>query len=123
MNTEHKFPITLPNTLEECEELMECLSASCISCRSQIEAAKAEQKATGRCVDEIWYSRASTALRWMNRDKVRLQNHIARLRKDSRRAHNDLANRLLIEALREHVGIEVFQACAEKARQRMEGMQ
>ncbi|MGC3513117.1 hypothetical protein ACPTIG_32195, partial [Pseudomonas aeruginosa] len=77
--------------------------------------AKAEQKPTRRSDDDITNTGATTALRWITRDNVRLHFPIARLRQDSRRAHNVLANRLLLVAMREQVGIVVFQACAAKA--------
>lgn len=116
MSYENKLPDQLPSDLETCRSLMERLSSDCNRVRDQIEESDALWKATGRPQNPLWYRKAKSALRWMNRDRMRLQDHIARLRKAATAKGNQDENRLLILALREHVSPEVFQACVDKAR-------
>lgn len=111
MSNEKRGPLVMPATLEECASVMEQLSFDCANIRAQVDAAKATQKATGRYSDPQWFARATTALRWMNRDRQRLQDHIAMLRKASRAATETSRDKLLIEALRQHVSPEVFFRC------------
>jgi len=116
MSIENKLPEQLPESLEVCRELMERLTADCNRVRDQIEESDALWKATGRPQNPLWYRKAKSALRWMNRDRMRLQDHLARLRKAATAKGNQDENRLLIQALREHVSPEVFQSCVDKAR-------
>ena len=109
-------PVVMPDTLAECELLMDQISADCTTVRGQVDAAKAAQKATGRYADPQWFHRASTALRWMNRDRQRLQDHMAALRRAARAAQPEQQDALLIAALRAQGGEEVFLACAERVR-------
>ncbi|MDU9416178.1 hypothetical protein [Pseudomonas sp. zfem005] len=115
MTNEKRGPLVLPATLEECASVMERLSFDCTNIRMQVDAAKATQKATGRYSDPQWFVRATTALRWMNRDRQRLQDHMAMLRKASRAATETSRDKLLIEALRQHVSPEVFSRCVAVA--------
>lgn len=111
MTNEKRGPLVMPATLEECASVMEQLSFDCANTRTQVEAAKANQRATGRYSDPQWFARATAALRWMSRDRQRLQDHMAALRKASRAATETSRDKLLIEALREHVPPEVFSRC------------
>lgn len=111
MSNEKRGPLVMPATLEECASVMEQLSFDCANIRTQVDAAKATQKATGRYSDPQWFARATTALRWMNRDRQRLQDHMAMLRKAARAAKETSRDKLLIEALRQHVSPEVFFRC------------
>ncbi|WP_448682602.1 hypothetical protein [Pseudomonas nicosulfuronedens] len=116
MSIENKLPDPLPESPEVCRGLMERLTADCNNVRDQIEESDALWKATGRAPNPLWYRKARSALRWLNRDRVRLQEHMSRLRKAATAQGNQDENRLLILALREHVTPEVFQACVDKAR-------
>ncbi|BCG27570.1 hypothetical protein TUM18999_57610 [Pseudomonas tohonis] len=111
MSNEKRGPLVMPATLEECASVMERLSFDCTNIRTQVEAAKANQRATGRYSDPMWFARATAALRWMSRDRQRLQEHMAKLRKASRAATETSRDKLLIEALRQHVSPEVFFRC------------
>ncbi|MBZ9666345.1 hypothetical protein H3221_016500 [Pseudomonas sp. LMG 31766] len=104
-------PLVLPDDLAEAQLLMERLSADCTRVRGQIDAAKAERQATGRYADPNWFHRVSTALRWMNRDRQRLQDHIAALRRRAGAGHDQA----LIKRLRVLVGEEAFEACRQLA--------
>lgn len=117
MSHERNQPLAMPATITECELLMEQLSADCNRVRDQIEASKARQKQTGKYADAQWFQRASSALRWLSRDRQRLQNHMAQLRRGESQAVAQRRDRLLIAALREQVSPEVFQACVDLARQ------
>ena len=116
MINEKGKPLVMPATLEECEAVMERLSADCTAIRIQVDAARANQKTTGRYADANWFHRANTALRWMNRDRQRLQEHMAKLRRSERQSLVQQRDALLIAFLREHVTPEVFQACVDKTR-------
>lgn len=117
MINEKGKPLVMPETLAECELVMERLSADCTAIRSQVDAARAGVKTHGRYADAGWFHRANTALRWMNRDRQRLQDHMGKLRRSEKRERSPrLEDELLIAALREHVTSEVFQACVDKTR-------
>lgn len=116
MINEKGKPLVMPETLAECEAVMERLSADCTAIRSQVDAARAGVKTDGRYADAGWFHRASTALRWMNRDRQRLQDHMAKLRRAEKQSLVQQRDALLIAFLREHVTAEVFQACVDKTR-------
>ncbi len=116
MINEKGKPLVMPETLAECELVMERLSANCTAIRSQVDAARAGVKTDGRYADAGWFHRASTALRWMNRDRQRLQDHMAKLRRAEKQKLVQQRDALLIAFLREHVSPEVFQACVDKTR-------
>ncbi|WP_236234682.1 hypothetical protein [Pseudomonas tohonis] len=115
MSNEKRGPLVMPATLEECASVMEQLSFDCTNIRTQVDAAKANRKATGRYSDPQWFARATAALRWMSRDRQRLQEHMAKLRKESRSTAEACRDKLLIEALREHVTAGVFARCVLEA--------
>lgn len=107
-------PLALPDDLAEAQALMERLSADCTRVRAQIDAAKADRQATGRYADPNWFHRVTTALRWMNRDRQRLQDHIAALRRRDGAALSRARDQALIRHLREIVGAEAFEACLQR---------
>lgn len=116
-------PLVLPDDLAEAQLLMERLSADCTRVRGQIDAAKAERQATGRYADPNWFHRVSTALRWMNRDRQRLQDHIAGLRREARQNESQGGDQILIALLRARVGEQVFQELALVAREQQGSFQ
>ncbi|WP_296271745.1 hypothetical protein [Pseudomonas sp. UBA6323] len=118
-----KQPLAMPDNLAEAQALMERLSADCNHVRAQVGAAKAEQKASSRYADPNWFHRANTALRWMNRDRQRLQDHIALLRREARQAESQSGDQVLIALLRARVGEQTFQELALIARQQQETFQ
>lgn len=116
MSIEKGKPLVMPETLAECELVMERLSADCTAIRSQVDAARAGVKTDGRYADAGWFHRANTAMRWMNRDRQRLQEHMAKLRRSEKQSLVQQRDALLIAFLRDHVSPEVFQSCVDKAR-------
>jgi len=121
MSQDRNKPLVMPATLEECEAVMERLSADCNSVRDQLDEADAQWRAKGKAPDPLWYRRATSALRWMSRDRQRLQEHMGKLRKAAKAQQKANCDRALVSALREHVSPEVFQACAAQARLQVGG--
>lgn len=115
MTNEKRGPLVLPATLEECAFVMDRLASDCNSVQTQVDSAKAVQRATGRYSDPEWFARANSALRWMKRDRQRLQEHMGKLRKlEAAKAMASL-DKHLIAALRERVTPEEFEACVALA--------
>ena len=121
MSQDRNQPLVMPATLEECEEVMERLSADCNRIRDQLDDAVARKNETGVYADPRWYRRATSALRWMNRDRQRLQDHMGKLRKAQKTVTTHLEDKALIAALREHVSPAIFQACVDRARLQVGG--
>lgn len=113
-------PMVLPETLAECEAVMNRLSADCNSVRDQLADARAKRISTGRYADADWFRRAESALRWMNRDRQRLQEHMAALRRKEGGNAGARRDAMLIALLRQHVSPEVFKTCADQVREAME---
>lgn len=101
-------PIQLPNTLEECEALRDQLDADATRIKLQIDKAKGNAAQHGKYSDSNWYSRATAALRYMNKDRQRLQEHMARLRSRAGVMASKNYDQILIYTLREMVGESLF---------------
>ncbi|MCO7557818.1 hypothetical protein [Metapseudomonas otitidis] len=115
MTNEKRGPLVLPETLEECAVVMDRLAFDCNNVKMQLDAAKGDLQATGRYSDPQWFARAKSALRWMSRDRQRLQEHMAKLRKQDAAYAMASRDKLLIAALRERVTPEEFEACVALA--------
>lgn len=120
MSTEKlKGPINLPNTMHECEQLMERLAAESTNLKLQLDHARAKVATTGEYAPSGWFNRASAALRYMNRDRQRLQEHMAKLRRADKENVAQAYDAVLIATLREIVGESIFHRAEKIANSRL----
>lgn len=118
MNHRHA-PMELPTDLAACAPLMDELARNITTLQMRVDLAKSQAATEGHYADSHWFHRASAALRYLKRDRQRLQDHMGTLRRVERQALARAHDQVLLGVLREIVGAETFtRAVAEaKARQ------
>lgn len=88
------------------------------SVKVQLEAARAEQKTTGKYADREWYQKATAALRYMGLDALLIQNALSKRNaadKANRITFSGKVNTVLLSLAREELGEEVFMKLVDKA--------
>lgn len=112
-STGPRKPIELPATLDECQELDETLCRDAIRLECQLGQAKGRAKAEGNYSDPDWYHRAKAALKHINRDRLRLVQHMKVLREEARLASPawQSRERAILRELNARVPKDVFDEC------------
>lgn len=114
-------PIALPETLAECEVLMDRIATNTTKLKLRLDTAKTQARTEGVFQESGWFHRATAALRHLNRDRQRLQEHAAKLRREQTSKTHLRRDQVLIAVMRERLGAEEFAACAAVADARLAG--
>lgn len=115
-------PIALPETLEECQALMDRIATETTSLKLRLDTVKAQARMEGIYQDSSWFNRATAALRHLNRDRQRLQEHAAKIRREQTSKAHLRRDQVLIAVMREKLGAEEFAACVAIAEARLAGV-
>jgi hypothetical protein len=115
-NSKNKQPLALPDDLAAAEELCQRVARDTVDLRNNIDAAESG----GRPVtDPTWLFRARSALRHLIRERELLYSHVAKLRRDERRAQAKRFDRQLLAVLKERTAGDLFQSCVQEAERRV----
>jgi hypothetical protein len=106
----------MPASLEEAERMMDWLANETTDLKQRLDRARGEAASGAGYSDNGWFHRASARLRYLNRDRQRLMGHMAKLRREEKRATADGFDRLLVAELRQLVREDQFQGCLARAR-------
>lgn len=117
MNHRHA-PLELPASLDACAPLMDELARNITALQMRVDLAKSQAAADGHYADNHWFHRASAALRYLKRDRQRLQDHMGALRRAERQAVASAHDQVLLGVLRELVDDETFSRAIAEAKAR-----
>jgi hypothetical protein len=116
MSREVKGPLVMPATLAEAEQLMEHLVHETTDLKQRLDRARGDAAAGAGYSDNGWYHRANARLRYLNHDRQRLMEHMAKLRREEKRGMAQSHDALLLAELRKVVREDVFLGCVARAR-------
>ncbi|MNR30322.1 hypothetical protein D3C85_1477710 [compost metagenome] len=106
----------MPATLAEAEQLMDSLANETTDLKQRLDRARGDAAAGKGHADNGWYHRANARLRYLNHDRQRLMEHMAKLRREEKRAVGAAFDRLLLAELRHVVRADIFETCVARAR-------